>query len=105
MKFLPIAMLIFLSCGLLFPPDHELSVDNLFPDPVNNIKVGDVDFGNLATGESSDYKKIDDGDHKVTGSTKYGDKLDQSITLSGWGSNSWTLTIQEGGQLDLNKDD
>jgi hypothetical protein len=84
--------------------DMEVRVTNNFPAALF-IKIGPTDYGEVASGETTDYKDVPDGSHQVTGTLAGGvPLLTGSITLDGKGKHKFTMSISQTGEVSLKED-
>lgn len=86
-----------MSCNILMPPDHSVRVTNQYSKALS-IRIGSVNFGQVAPNATTDYKGIDEGTHTIGGD------VSGVFTVDGYGSHKWTVTITASGGASAKED-
>jgi hypothetical protein len=93
-----------LLAGCSLDPNHSLRVKNQYAETINNLKVGTVSFGTVASGTTTEYKPIDEGSYTLSGTTTSGNPLQGSLSISGKGTHKWTMTVESSGTITIKED-
>lgn len=100
--FILITGILLISCSL--EPDHSIRIKNEYFETINNVMIGVVSYGTIASGITSEYKPVDEGSHTLSGTTTSGQPLTGSVTISGKGKHKWTMTILPSGTVEIKED-
>jgi len=94
-------LLIVLSTGMLTlsctKMKNEVRVRNNYSQPVRVI-VGDVDYGVIPSVKTTDYKRVKEGEHKITGD------VEGSVKFTGRGKYYWTINVTTVGGIYILED-
>jgi hypothetical protein len=102
-NFLVIVLISFALSSCKKNPDHSVRVHNELSETLFHIKLGAVDFRNLATNHVSDFIPVREGDHVLTGKIFAGVLTSEAIKIKGEGTQRWTLTVVSRSQVSLQK--
>lgn len=98
--------------GCLSDPDFSVRVENNFVLDFVEFEVGTQKFGEIPSGEITDYLPIDEGKHTVKGSFIEDEDSELSEMELGsfsvearTGSHKYTIEVTSEGNLELNKDE
>ena len=97
MKKLALVLLLAAFAASCTKTEHQLRVKNDNPLEMN-VLVGDLDYGDVGTGITSDYQPITVGSHELGGD------LVGEIAIEGEGKHKWTLAIDADGEVAVVED-
>jgi hypothetical protein len=84
--------------------EHSVRIKNEFPDPIVSIYFAEKDFGTIDAGTTSPYRSIEEGTHKLAGSTSSHISFENTFEISGKGEHLWTITISSTGASSIYED-
>ena len=89
-----ILIAVFLNgCFLWNPNVHQVRISSTVSDgTLTNVKIADVSFGDIETDGITEYQEVP-RDTELTITYGADDTQISAITLNGYGTHSWTLTI------------
>ena len=93
--------MLFIGCAK--DPDHYLRVTNSDSLPINDLKIGALNYGDISGGSTTSYKYITEGTHDISGSIGF-TTLGGSFSVTGNGTHNWTLTLNSSGSIGLVED-
>ncbi len=76
---------------------NDVRVKNNFGAPLHVI-VGPVDFGTIGSVKTTEYKRIPEGSHDITGD------VSGKVAFNGRGKYKWTIYINSGGAISIKED-
>ena len=87
-------MILLTSC---LKTEHKIRVINNYPAALKII-IGPSDFGSVASGTTTEYKLIQEGNNTISGD------VTGSVVVDGAGRHNWTMTISSAGTFDFKED-
>lgn len=87
-------MILVTSC---LKTEHKIRVTNNFPTPLK-VVCGPADFGSVATGTTTEYKLIQEGNNTLSGD------ITGNVVVDGAGKHNWTMTISSSGTFNFKED-
>jgi hypothetical protein len=97
-----VSALFLLTCCV--KDDHTVRFKNDFNKTINNVVAGTAQLGTVAPGNTSDYKSINTGEFKISGSAATGEQLTGEGTITGKGKHRWTITLSPSGIVSMSED-
>ncbi len=91
-----------MSCGL--EPNHSMRVKNTFTETFADVTLNSTSYGRIEVGATTDYKHIEKGNFKISGSTESGRPFTGSGKVTGGGKHKWTMTITSSGDVSFHED-
>ena len=78
----------------------QLRVRNNYAKAFHEVTIGNMDFGTIESGETTEFQRPTTQYLRLSGSTDDGDELSGMITLPPYQSKKYTLTIKESGEIE-----
>jgi hypothetical protein len=90
-----VGLMIFLSSCL--KTEHKIRVTNNYSTALK-VVCGPADFGSVASGTTTEYKLIQEGNNTLSGD------ITGSVVVDGAGKHNWTMTISSTGTFNFIED-
>ena len=92
------------SYSCILEPNHSVRIQNNYSETVTGIRIGTTQYGDVRSGSITEYLPVDEGNSEVSGYTQSGYPVYGTVTINGYGTHNWTLTILQNGSFEIEQD-